>query len=99
MRYLLWSFRILAFLVVLSFALKNGDPVTVRYYLGAEWRAPLVVVLLVAFCAGAALGILACLAQLFRQRREIARLKGALPGGPPERTEGGILEQPTRHGN
>src|SRR6185436_8602681 len=75
MRYLLWAVKLLAFVLVLSFALKNSDPVTVRYYLGAEWQAPLVFVLLVAFCAGAVIGVLACLGQLFRQRREIGRLK------------------------
>jgi len=75
MRYLLWAVRLLVFIAVLSFALKNDDPVTVRYYLGTQWQAPLIFVLLVAFCAGAAFGIVACLGQLFRQRREISRLR------------------------
>ena len=79
MRYLLWTVRFIVFVLVLSFAVKNGDSVTVRYYLGAEWQAPLIFVLLVTFCAGAAFGVLACLGQLFRQRREIARLKRASP--------------------
>src|SRR5690349_15612600 len=79
MRYLLWAVKLAVFILVLSFALKNSDPVTVRYYLGAEWQAPLIFVLLVAFCAGAALGVIACLGQLFRQRREISRLKRAAP--------------------
>jgi putative membrane protein len=79
MRYVLWAVRILVFIAVLSFAVKNSDPVTVRYYLGTEWQAPMIFVLLIAFCAGAACGILACLGQLFRQRREIARLRRALP--------------------
>ena len=80
MQYVLWVLKALVFVAVLSFALKNGDPVTVRYYLGVEWQAPLIFVLLVAFCAGAAFGVIACLGQLFRQRREIGRLKSALPG-------------------
>ena len=42
-----------------SFAVRNTDPVTVRYYLGGEWQAPLIFVLLVAFCAGVALGLAA----------------------------------------
>ena len=83
MRYFLWTVKFLVFVVVLSFAVKNSDPVTVRYYLGAEWQAPLVFVLLVAFCAGAAFGVLACLGQLFRQRREIGRLKRASTDGQP----------------
>ena len=66
------------FVLVLAFALKNTDPVTVRYYFGGEWQAPLVFVLLVAFCAGVAAGLFAGLAPLFRQRREIAALKREL---------------------
>jgi uncharacterized integral membrane protein len=92
MRYLLWLLKFLLFVLVLSFAVKNTDPVTVRYYLGAEWRAPLVFVLLVFFCAGVAAGIAASLLHLFRQRREIVRLKREqraqaredVPAAPPD---------------
>ena len=75
MRYLLWLLRIALFLILLGFAVKNSDPVSVYYYFGAEWRAPLVFVMLVCVVAGVALGVLAVLGQVFRQRREIAELK------------------------
>jgi uncharacterized integral membrane protein len=75
MRYLLWLLRITLFLILLGFAVKNSDPVSVYYYFGAEWRAPLVFVMLVCVVAGVALGVLAVLGQVFRQRREIAELK------------------------
>ena len=75
MRYLTWFLKLALFLLVLTFAVKNTGPVTVRYYLGTEWDAPLILVLLVFFAAGAALGLMAGLAQQFRQRREIAALK------------------------
>ena len=78
MRYLLWTLKLALFVMVLAFAVKNGEPVTVRYYFGGEWQSPLIFVLLVAFCAGVALGIAAALSTLFRQRREIALLKGRL---------------------
>jgi uncharacterized integral membrane protein len=75
MRFLIWLLRITLFLILLGFAVKNSEPVTVYYFFGAEWRASLVFVMLVCVCAGAALGILALLGQLFRQRREIAELR------------------------
>jgi uncharacterized integral membrane protein len=78
MRYLVWLLRIILFLLLLGLAVKNSDPVIVHYYFGAEWKAPLVFVLLIAICAGAALGILAALGQVFRQRREILELKREL---------------------
>jgi uncharacterized integral membrane protein len=75
MRYVLWVVKFALFALVLTFAVKNTDPVTVRYFLGQEWRAPLIFVLLVVFCAGAALGLLGALGHIMRQRREIAALK------------------------
>ena len=84
MRYVLWAVRILVFVAVLTFAAKNSDPVTVRYYLGTQWQAPLIFVLLIAFTLGAVSGVVACLGHLYRQRREISRLKRAGPPGLPE---------------
>jgi len=78
MQYLAWFLKLALFVLALAFAVKNTDPVTVRYYFGGEWQAPLVFVLLVAFCAGIALGLFAGLAQFVRQRREIAALKREL---------------------
>jgi uncharacterized integral membrane protein len=75
MRYLLWIVKLALFAVALTFAIKNTDPVAVRYFMGQEWRAPLIFVLLVFFCMGAALGLLAALMQIMRQRREISTLK------------------------
>jgi lipopolysaccharide assembly protein A len=75
MRILIWLLRITLFLILLGFAVKNSEPVTVYYFFGAEWQASLVFVMLVCVCAGAALGILAVLGKVFRQRRQIAELK------------------------
>ena len=89
MRYVLWLLKIALFALMLTFAVKNTDAVAVRYFLGQEWRAPLIIVLLIAFCGGAAFGVLSTLGQIFRQRREIATLRGELaartapPGEPP----------------
>lgn len=78
MRYIILILKFAVFVLVLAFAVKNTDLVTVRYYFGGEWQAPLVFVLLVAFCTGIAAGLIAGLAQMFRQRREITALKSEL---------------------
>lgn len=80
------------FLFAVMFALKNTDPVTLRFYLEQTWQAPLIVALFAAFALGAALGVLACFARWFRQRREIAALRRELrsrsaPGGSPTATD------------
>jgi lipopolysaccharide assembly protein A len=69
-----------AFLLLLGFAVKNTDSVTVRYFLGLEWRAPLVFVLLVFFAVGIVLGVMASLTAIVRQRRQIFGLKRELRG-------------------
>ena len=55
---------------------------TLRFYLDQTWQVPLVLVILVFFALGAALGVLACLARLFAQRREILALKRELQERP-----------------
>jgi lipopolysaccharide assembly protein A len=78
MRYVMGLLKIALFVVVLTFAAKNTAPVSVRYYLGSQWDAPLILVLFVFFVLGAVFGIVAGLAHVFRQRREIAALKREL---------------------
>ena len=75
MRYVLWFVKLALFAFMLTFAVKNTDPVAVRYFLGYEWRAPLIFVLLIVFCVGAALGLLGALGHIMRQRREISTLR------------------------
>ncbi len=84
--YFLWLLRILVLAVLLGFALKNVDPVAVRFYLGNEWEAPLVFVLLIAFVLGAAAGVLASLGLVFRKRREIVGLRKQVRALTPEET-------------
>ncbi|BAN34875.1 hypothetical protein SCD_n01036 [Sulfuricella denitrificans skB26] len=75
MRYLSWLFGFALFLLALGFAVKNSDTVVVNYYLGYQWQAPMVLVLLVFLIAGVAIGVAASLGFIFRQRREIFFLK------------------------
>lgn len=75
MRVLTWVFRGILFLILLGFAVKNTGHIDVHYYLGQKWSAPLVLVLLIAFGVGAALGVVSSLGHVLRQRRAIADLE------------------------
>ncbi len=80
MRILSWIVRIVLFLLLLTFALKNMDPVTVRYYLGMEWQAPLALVIFVFFLAGLGVGLLAgFIGELGRRRRRAQALQTQSP--------------------
>jgi len=71
MQYLRWVAKLVVFLLFLGFGLKNTETVTVRYVLGMEWSAPLSLVMLLCFVAGAALGVIAALSLVYRQRKEL----------------------------
>lgn len=75
MRALLWGCRIFIFLFLLAFALKNTDPVSIRFLLDTTWQAPLIIIVLAFFAGGAALGVLSLLGTVFGLRREISRLQ------------------------
>jgi uncharacterized integral membrane protein len=75
MRYLNWILRLALFIVLLGFAVKNDQPITLRYFFGYEWQSSLVIVLLIFFAMGATIGVLAMFANVLQQRREIAVLK------------------------
>lgn len=86
-RYFGWLARVLVFLLVLGFALKNSHSVVFYAFLGRSVEAPLMVMLGVAFVAGIVAGLAALLPTLFRLRREAARLRRAAASVPAVRDE------------
>ena len=77
-RYLGLAAKLLVFLLVLGFALKNSHSVTFNSYLDYVWQAPLIVMLGLAFMLGALMGVLALLPTVFRLRRELSRKPQAI---------------------
>jgi putative membrane protein len=77
MKLIIWTLRLLLVILLTGFAIKNADPVTLRYYFDYEWHAPLVLILLVFFVIGAVLGLLVPLGTIFRLRRELNGIKRA----------------------
>jgi uncharacterized integral membrane protein len=75
MRYFNWLWRSIVFIVLLGFAVKNNQPVVLHYFLDTEWHTSLVVVVLLFFAVGVAIGVLAMMLNLLQQRREITSLK------------------------
>ncbi|OIQ99716.1 hypothetical protein GALL_182960 [mine drainage metagenome] len=75
MRLLIWLLRAIIFVLLFGLAIKNSGTVILRSYFGSSWQAPLSLVMLGCFAAGAAIGVTAALATLVRQRREIMQLR------------------------
>lgn len=82
MTVLTWSIRLVIFAFLVVFAAQNTDPVSLRLLPGQAWQAPLVIALLAFFVGGVILGALSLLGVIFRQRREISRLKRAANQAP-----------------
>ena len=87
MRIVTWAIRVVVFVLLIAFAAKNVEPVTLRFYFDLAVQAPLVLLLFAFFAAGALFGVLALVGTLLRQRREIGLLRRRVPpeepAGPP----------------
>jgi uncharacterized integral membrane protein len=77
MQPIVWIVRFAIVIVLVWFAVKNAQVITLHGLPDQTLQAPLVFVLLVAFVAGTVIGLLAWIPTVVRQRREIARLKRA----------------------
>jgi len=73
MRIIVWAFRAVLFFTLFAFALNNQQEVSVRWFFGHEWHAPLIIIVLVAFALGCAFGVLAMVPAWWRQRRQAQR--------------------------
>jgi lipopolysaccharide assembly protein A len=77
-----WAVRLAVFVLLVAFAAKNVEPVTLRFYFDLVVQAPLILVLFGFFAVGALFGIVALVPTLLRQRREVSLLKRP-PTAPP----------------
>lgn len=64
-----WVLKAAIFFTLFAFALNNQQDTTVHFFFGNQWRAPQVLVVLTAFAAGVAVGVLGMVPWWWRQRR------------------------------
>ena len=96
MRLLVWLFRAFVFLALFAFALNNQQRATVHWFFGVQWHAPMVIIVLVAFAGGCAIGVLAMLPSWRRHRRVAIRHAPAPPVVPA--TAASTTLQPSEFG-
>ncbi|HEX9721032.1 MAG TPA: LapA family protein [Ramlibacter sp.] len=73
MKYLMWLLKAAIFFTLFAFALNNQQDVTVLFFFGTQWRAPLVLVVLAAFALGIAIGALGMVPRWWRHRAAAQR--------------------------
>ncbi len=73
MKYLMWLLKAAIFFTLFAFALNNQQDVTVHFFFGTLWRAPLVLVVLAAFAVGLGIGALGMVPRWWKHRAAARR--------------------------
>jgi uncharacterized integral membrane protein len=81
MKYLAWLLKAAIFFTLFAFALNNEHIVTLHFFFGRQWSAPLVLVVLAAFAAGVAVGALGMVPRWWKHRA--AARRGQQPEAAP----------------
>jgi uncharacterized integral membrane protein len=68
-KYLMWLLKAAIFFTLFAFALNNQQAVSVYFFFGTVWQAPLVLVVLVTFSCGLATGVLMMMPRWWKNRR------------------------------
>ncbi len=68
-RLLKWILKAAVFFVLFAFALNNQQDATVHLAFGQQWRAPMTLIVLVAFALGMVVGVLGMLPGWWSRRR------------------------------
>lgn len=63
-----WIVKLAIFFTLFAFALNNQQDTTVHFFFGTQWRAPQVLVVLIAFAIGLAVGVLGMLPRWWKLR-------------------------------
>ncbi len=65
----MWLLKAAIFFTLFAFALNNQQAVSVYFFFGTFWQAPLVLVVLLTFACGLATGILMMMPRWWKKRR------------------------------
>ena len=65
----MWLLKAAIFFTLFAFALNNQQVVSVNFFFGTQWQAPLVLVVLVTFAFGLAAGILMMMPRWWKKRQ------------------------------
>ena len=64
-----WLLKAAIFFTLFAFALNNQGDVTIHFFFGTRWTAPMVLVVLITFAAGVAIGVLGMVPRWWRHRK------------------------------
>ncbi len=87
-----WILKAAIFFTLFAFALNNQHEVIAHFFFGNQWKAPLVVIVLIAFTAGLVIGVLGMLPRWWKRRKAVGfpAAAAAQPKQPTQSEEVGI---------
>ena len=94
LRLLKWILKAAIFFTLFAFALNNQQDATVHFFFGTQWRAPLVLVVLLAFTAGVAVGVLGMVPRWWKHRRAASRAREPVAAAPATAPAAQVTPQP-----
>ena len=71
-------FKAALFFTLFAFALNNQGNVTVYFFFGHQWTAPMVLIVFTAFATGLVIGVLGTVPRWWRRRTDLSQ-----PAQPP----------------
>lgn len=86
----MWLLKAALFFTLFAFALNNQQAVSVYFFFGTLWQAPLVLVVLVTFACGLATGILMMMPRWWKKRRNAHLNHLGVAGEPPTTMHHGL---------
>ena len=93
MKYLMWLLKAAIFFTLFAFALNNQQAVEVHFFFGTLWQAPLVLVVLLTFACGLAMGILVMMPRWWEKRSSAQTHATAANLAPASNTPPSPLQQ------
>ncbi|MDI1274654.1 lipopolysaccharide assembly LapA domain-containing protein [Polaromonas sp.] len=90
MKYLMWLLKAAIFFTLFAFALNNQQAVSVYFFFGTLWQAPLVLVVLVTFACGLATGVLMMMPRWWKKRRSARASQQSQLGEHPSTMHHGL---------
>ena len=81
MKYLAWLLKAAIFFTLFAFALNNQQDVTVYFFFGTHWTAPMVLVVLAVFAAGLVIGALGMVPRWWKHRKAVRSPHSQLADG------------------
>ncbi len=72
-----WVLKAAIFFTLFAFALNNQQDTVLHFFFGTQWRAPMVLVVLTAFTAGVAVGVLGMVPRWWTHRRAARKARTA----------------------